>query len=281
MTDTLADLSDTTFGQRFFSLRDSLDLPTTTTCACPRGQSPRLRLVRLPNGHTATAPTTTAADTVIAALGLAGIRVGGGSTRRDSSRTLPRWPPGTWFGGLRAYLDGIFDDKVFVSSRSSEMSRQPLGHRVPRELGVGRPTSPRVSYAVLLSGTSPTSPSGGTCSMPDTDTLGTQVEDGRAAVNGRGLPAATSAEQALLCCSLCRSGARAGVHQRTRTTACPRCASMIVDVLSGLAGTSQWAAPTTTVQRVKLGLENDSGGAGRRPRPSTGTRSASWPAPWR
>lgn len=53
-SDTLAaDLLDTTFGQRFFSLRDSLGFPygieSDDDMRLPAGQSPRLRLVRLPN----------------------------------------------------------------------------------------------------------------------------------------------------------------------------------------------------------------------------------------
>ena len=35
------------------------------------------------------------------------------------------------FGGLRAYLDGIFDDKVFVISFVSNV-RDRVGHRLPR-----------------------------------------------------------------------------------------------------------------------------------------------------
>ena len=41
------------------------------------------------------------------------------------------------FGGLRAYLDGIFDDKVFVISFVSNV-RDRVGHRLPRRQARGR-----------------------------------------------------------------------------------------------------------------------------------------------
>ena len=58
----------------------------------------------------------------------------------------------------------------------------------------------------------------------------------------------------------------------------------LVDVLSGLAGTSQRArTEIDRLERVKRGLETTPRCRPERwPRPSRGpTRSASWPAPWR
>ena len=71
------------------------------------------------------------------------------------------------FGALRAFLDGIFDDKVFVVSFVSNVLIAALIVYLGDKLGVGGSCRP-ASSSCSASGSSPTSPrSAGTSSMPE------------------------------------------------------------------------------------------------------------------
>ena len=144
-----AELLETTHGQRFFDLADDLgfvyEMQNVDELSLPGDRLPRLRHVAV-----GTAPDRArdagrrGGPPVIAALGLLLGIVLGLFFEPDVPSGLEPYLPiavvaalDAVFGGLRAYLDGIFDDKVFVVSFFSNVVIAAAIVYLGDKLGVG------------------------------------------------------------------------------------------------------------------------------------------------
>ena len=150
--DTLAaNLLDSTFGQEWYSLKDSLgfvyEIKSDDSLSLPASRMRNLRSVQLLTDD-AKVPRPGqeggVSDAMIAALGLLVGVVLGLIFQPNVPNGLEPYLPiavvaalDAVFGGLRAYLDGIFDDKVFVVSFVSNVVIAATIVYLGDQLGVG------------------------------------------------------------------------------------------------------------------------------------------------
>ena len=150
--DTLAaDLLDSTFGQRWYSLKDSLgfvyEIEPDESLTLPAARLRRLRAGAPADRRSGRDPSRAGGRGGVAMIAALGLLIGivlGLVFSPDVPAGLEPYLPiavvaalDAVFGGLRAYLDGIFDDKVFVVSFVSNVVIAAAIVYLGDQLGVG------------------------------------------------------------------------------------------------------------------------------------------------